>query len=479
MALTQLSALDASFVRLEAPGVHMHVTLVAFFAPDGRRPPPSAESLRAAVAARLPLMPRFRQRMVRPPAGVGDPFWVDDPDFRLSSHVESYTGPDEAMSLKSFGSLTDALLSDPLDLRRPLWHLVLVPRLEDGRIGLIGRFHHAMLDGTSAMELGLVLFDASGAPPPEAEVDEQWAPAAVPGPARLAAATVLAQAGLLGRSAARAARSARAPGAAAAAGLTLLTRVSAAVREDVLAPAPPSHLNRPVGPARTVALRRLPAPALVALKEAAGVTLNDVGLALVAGVLRRLAFAVGERPRALKAMVPVSRHPAGDRSRFGNAMSFAFLELPADEPDPAGRLTLVHERSERFKAARRPAATALAVEALAAVPAPLRTPLARAANSARMFNLSVSNVPGPRRPFHLLGAELDEAYTLAPLGAEHALSVAFFSYRDGVHFAFHADPEALPEVDGLPDALDAELGALLSAFAPARDAESPALTTDN
>ena len=100
----------------------------------------------------------------------------------------------------------------------------------------------------------------------------------------------------------------------------------------------------------------------------------------MAGVLRRLAFAVGERPRALKAMVPVSRHPAGDRSRFGNAMSFAFLELPADEPDPAGRLTLVHERSERFKAARRPAATALAVEALAAVPAPLRTPLARRAS---------------------------------------------------------------------------------------------------
>src|SRR5436305_5980021 len=251
MALTQLSALDASFVRLEEPGVHMHVTLVAFFAPDARRPPPSAESLRAAVAARLPLMPRFRQRMVQPPAGLGDPFWVDDPDFRLASHVESYTGAGEAMSLKSFRALTDALLSDPLDLRRPLWHLVLVPRLEDGRIGLIGRFHHAMLDGTSAMELGLVLFDASDAPPSEVEEEEEWAPAAVPGPARLAAATVLAQAGLLGRTAARVARTVRAPDAAASAGLTLLTRVSAAVRADVLAPAPPPIPTVPsVPPAR-------------------------------------------------------------------------------------------------------------------------------------------------------------------------------------------------------------------------------------
>jgi WS/DGAT/MGAT family acyltransferase len=204
------------------------------------------------------------------------------------------------------------------------------------------------------------------------------------------------------------------------------------------------------------------------------VKLNDVGLALVAGALRRLALAVGERPAALKAMVPVSRHPEDDRSRFGNALSVAFLELPVEEPDAARRLALVHERSERFKAAGRPAATALAVDALAAVPGPLRTPVARAANSARMFNLSVSNVRGPRRPFYLLGAELDEAYTLAPLGAEHALSVAFFTYRDGVHFAFQADPAVLPDVDGLPDALDAELDALSAAYArPRAPANTP------
>jgi diacylglycerol O-acyltransferase len=217
-----------------------------------------------------------------------------------------------------------------------------------------------------------------------------------------------------------------------------------------------------------VARRRLPAPALVAIKEAADVTLNDVGLALVAGTLRRLALEVGEPPRALKAMVPVSLHPDDDRARFGNALSFAFLELPVDRPDPADRLALVHARTERFKAARRPAATALAVDALTVVPAPLRTGLTRAANSARMFNLSVSNVRGPRRPFYLLGAELDEAYTLAPLGAEHALSVAFFTYRDAVHFAFQADPDVLGEVDGLPRALDAELGALADAFVPSR-----------
>ena len=110
----------------------------------------------------------------------------------------------------------------------------------------------------------------------------------------------------------------------------------------------------------------------------------------------------------------------------------------------------------------------MAVDALSVVPAPLRTPLARAANSARLFNLSVSNVRGPRRPFYLLGAELDEAYTLAPLGAEHALSVAFFTYRDGVHFAFQADPDVLGGVDGLPRALEAELEALKGAFASRR-----------
>ena len=467
MALTQLSALDASFVRLEEPRVPMHVTWIAFFAPDRGRARPTVEALRASIDARLPLMPRFRQRLASPPGGLGDPFWVDDPDFHVAAHVEGYTGPGEAMDLPSFDALTDALLSDPLDRRRPLWHLVLVPRLEDGRVGLIGRFHHALVDGTSAMELGLVLFDAADAPPPEA-AEEEWAPSPLPGPTRLAAEIMRAQVDLARRVTGRALGAARTPGSAASSALASLTRASAAVREDVLEPAPRSHLNRPVGPARTVARRRLPAPALVALKRAAEVTLNDVGLALVAGTLRRLALEVGEPPRALKAMVPVSLHPDDDRARFGNALSFAFLELPVDRPHPADRLALVHERAERFKAARRPAATALAVDALSVVPAPLRTPLARAANSARLFNLSVSNVRGPRRPFYLLGAELDEAYTLAPLGAEHALSVAFFTYRDGVHFAFQADPDVLGAVDGLPRALEAELEALKGAFASRR-----------
>ena len=479
MALTQLSALDGSFIRLEAPDVHMHVTWIAFFAPDGERPRPTVEALRASIAARLALMPRFRQRLVAPPGGLGDPFWVDDPDFRIGQHVESYTAPDEAMDAPSFQALTDALLSEPLDRRRPLWHLVLVPRLADGRVGLVGRFHHALVDGTSAMELGLVLFDAPDAGPPASEDEVTWAPPPLPGPARLVAATAAARIGQAQRAATRALGAMRDPARAASTVMTALTRGSAAVREDVLEPAPRSPLNRPVGSRRTVALRRVPAPALVAVKEAAGATLNDVGLTLVAGTLRRLVLEMGEPPRSLKAMVPVSLHPEDDRARFGNALSFAFLELPVSCPDPAERLALVRARTEGFKAARRPAATALAVDALAVVPAPLRTGLARAANSARLFNLSVSNVRGPRRPFYLLGAALDEAYTLAPLGAEHALSVAFFTYRDGVHFAFQADPELLPEVDGLPAALDAELDALVNAVAPAERARADALTADN
>ena len=166
------------------------------------------------------------------------------------------------MDLASFDALTDALLSEPLDRRRPLWHLVLVPRLEDGRVGLIGRFHHALVDGTSAMELGLVLFDAADAPPPEA-AEEKWTPAPLPGPARLAAAVMRSQVDLARQVTGRALGAVRAPGSAASAALASLTRASAAVREDVLEPAPRSHLNRPVGPARTVARRRLPAPALV------------------------------------------------------------------------------------------------------------------------------------------------------------------------------------------------------------------------
>jgi ATP phosphoribosyltransferase len=133
----------------------MHVAWSALFRPAPRRPRPSVRALRALIAGRLALAPRFRQRLAWPPPGFGEPFWVDDPEFDVAAHVIELTEPDEPVSLASFAALTDALLSEPLDRRRPLWRFYFVPRLEDGRLGLVGKMHHALVDGVSAVELGI------------------------------------------------------------------------------------------------------------------------------------------------------------------------------------------------------------------------------------------------------------------------------------------------------------------------------------
>jgi hypothetical protein len=154
-----------------------------------------------------------------------------------------------------------------------------------------------------------------------------------------------------------------------------------------------------------------------------------------------------------------------DPRGWGNRISFTSIELPLDTPSPLRRLASVREQTERFKRARRAAATDSAINALALLPGPLRTSIARLGASARAFNLTISNVPGPRTPLYLLGAELDEGYLLAPLTPGHALSIAFFPYRDTVFFAGYADPVALPEVESLPGALRAELAELRRATA--------------
>ena len=198
-------------------------------------------------------------------------------------------------------------------------------------------------------------------------------------------------------------------------------------------------------------------------------TLNDVGLALVAGTLRRLALEVGEPPLALKAMVPVSLHPDDDRARFGNALSFAFLELPVDRADPADRLMLVHERTERFKAVTPPRGHGPGRRRPRRSSPPRCGPGWPAPPTARACSTSASPTCAARGGPSTCSARSSTRPTPSRRsGAEHALSVAFFTYRDGVHFAFQADPDVLGDVDGLPHALDAELDALADAFAPSR-----------
>ncbi len=465
--MTRLTSLDGSFLRLETPNAHMHVAWSGVFEPPANGPRPSVAALRAKVAARLMHAPRFRQRLAFPPLRLAEPTWVDDHEFDIARHVTAL-GDGGPVSLTRFGVLTDAVLSEPLDRARPLWHVYLVPRLHDGRIGLVFKMHHALVDGKSAVELALLLFDTS--PDAEPEPEDEWRPADPPNAARLALEAFASNAAEPLRAARGMARIAGRPGEGGIAGT--VKRAALAFEQDLLRSAPPSYLNSPIGPARVLVRHRARMDHIVHAKRRAGATVNDVCLAAVSGALRELALLRRERPQPLKAMVPVSVRADDQRRDLGNRISFAFIELPVEVRSREGRLERVHQATAAFKASGRPAGTGAVLGALGLLPDLLKDRAARLASSARVFNLTVSNIPGPRFPVYMLGAELSEAYPVVPLAEEHALAIGMFSYRDRMCFGLYADPDALPEVDELPGFLDAEIRAL--AGPPPRRRRGPA-----
>jgi WS/DGAT/MGAT family acyltransferase len=450
MAADRLSTLDSSFLALETGGAHMHVAWRGHFAPpaSGR---PTLQRLRAGIAGRLRHAPRFRQRLAFPPGALGEPYWVDDVEFDLNYHVRLLGDGFEPLSQERFHALSDAVLSEPLDRRRPLWEVHLAPRLTDGGAGLAMKMHHAMVDGVSAVELVMLVFDLT--PDAEPEPPDDWSPRPPPGDAGLALRAAVDATSESLRAARQVAAAAASPLSSSVRLASGLRRTALAVGDDLLRPAPSAYVNCKIGPQRTLVGARLPLDRLVAIKRRAEVTHNDVCLAIVAGALRDLARRRGEPATPVKAMVPVNMRASRDGADAGNRISFAFVELPVGIAAPGGRLRAIHEQTLAFKRNERAAGTEGLLSALRFAPAPLKGYAARYAGSARVYNLTVSNVPGPRTPIYVAGCELVAAYPVVPISQDHALSIGIFTYRDNVFFGLYADPYALPDVEALPAAL--------------------------
>jgi len=452
MAADRLTPLDSSFLRIETPSAHMHVGWRGSFRPDPARAPVTVAALRQLVGGRLPHAQRFRQRVVFPPAGLGEPVWIDDERFDLRYHVRSLSGPGESVSRGEFAQLTDDFLSRRLDRGRPLWQIGFVPRLRDGTVGMVMKVHHAMVDGKSAVALALLLLDADPDQPVPA-ADDGWLPAARPNGARLALDALRETGGESLRMAAGIARTAGSPTRSVRLAETL-RRAALSAGEDLLRPAPSSFLNGPIGPRRRLLSHTAPLRDLLEIKRHSGATLNDVALAVVAGALRRLALGRDTLPLPLKVMVPVNMRTADQAVSMGNRISFVFISLPVHLDDPLARLRAVGVATRRFKDVGRAAGGSTVMDALGHLPEPIKQGAARIAASPRMYNLTVSNIPGPRAPVYLLGAPLVDAFPVVPLSDGHALSIGMFSYVDHLFFGVHADPEALPDASRLPGALN-------------------------
>lgn len=475
MPRDRLTALDASFFRVETASAHMHVGWKGRFAPraDGRRA--TLEGLRGCVAARLQHAPRFRRRVAFPPAGFGEPVWVDDEAFDLDRHVVALSSADEALPRARFDALADDLLSTPLDRGRALWRIALAPRLDDGTVGLVMQIHHAMVDGKSAVELALLLLDLS--PDADHGTPDAWSPRPAPGAPRLALEAIADGARESLRASGGMARAAR--GAGLRSGVRLadtLRRTALNVGEDVLRPAPSAYVNRPITARRTLVHHTTDLAPLLAVKDRRGATLNDIALTVVSGALRELSMRVGRVPTALKVMVPVSTRAPEQAGDLGNRIAFVFIELPVHLHRPAERLEAIRRETTRFKSQGRASGGQALLGALGLMPVPVKDAAARLAASPRTSNLTISNVPGPRMPVYLLGCELLEAAPVIPITDGHALSVGIFTLQDRITFGVYADPTALPEVRGMPEALSAaalevgRLGAPSRVRAGTRDA---------
>jgi diacylglycerol O-acyltransferase / wax synthase len=449
--MDRLSTLDSSFLRVETPSAHMHVGWLSRLRLPGGASALDAELLEARIEARLHLAPRFRQ-VVRP-LPLGEPAWSDHHDFDLTSHVRIVHGRRSESELRR---LCDEFLSRQLDRELPLWEILVVPELEEGRAAVAGKVHHAMVDGIAAVELGMLLFDGSPDIAP-AEIPA-WEPEPAAAGLRVAVDAVADSALDQFRAARRVAALGLAPGRTASVAQTM-RRAAFSIAEDALNPAPPSHLNRRLGPARTLVTADLPLGRLHALKRRLDVKLNDVVLALATGALRRYTATVDESPQGLRAMVPVSVRRRGEESG-GNRITFAFIELPCNEPSAIRRLSLIHSQTQELKRSGRVDGSEAIVRSTSVLPGFLKDRAARLAASPRLYNLTVSNVPGPGAPLFAAGAMVEDIYPVIPLADGHLLSIGVLSYRERLHLAVYADPASLPEVADLAGLFASALGEL-------------------
>jgi len=458
--LDRLSAIDASFLHQEGASSHMHVGGITIF--DG--PPPPHEDLLDSLRGRLHLVPRYRQKLAHPPLESGRPVWVDDPSFNLEYHVRHTAlpapGGDEQLM-----RLAARIFSQRLDRSKPLWEVWMVEGMTDERFSLITKTHHALIDGIAGVDIAQVIFDVTPEPPPAPEAaGDAWEPRPEPTTAELLATgvkgMVRASVGLATGAVGAATRPGRALGKAREAVEGMGELVWAGLN-----PAPPTPLNVPIGPHRRFVAVRNSLADFKAVKNAFGCTVNDVVLTVVAGSLGEFMRKRGLRTEGveLRALVPVSIRSDDQHNSLGNQIAAMRGPLPVYVKDPVTRLKLVKQGMDGLKESKQ----AVGAEVLASVqnfaPPTVLAQASRLNFSTRLFNLIVTNVPGPQFPLYVLGRELEEIFPVAFLPENHALAIAIMSYNGRMDFGLLGDYDALPDLESIGTGIQAALDELLRA----------------
>jgi len=455
----RLTGLDSSFLHLERDAAHMHVAACAIFDGD----PPTYPELIDTIQSRLHLVPRYRQRLAFVPFGQGRPVWVDDPHFNVAYHVRHTALPAPGAE-EQLMRMTGRVFSQALDRSRPLWELWLVEGLTGGRFALLSKTHHALVDGISGVDIITVLFDTSPEPMPVAPPEQEWVARPLPSDAQLLADALLQRAtvpgemvrgvrALLRGPRAVAGRAARSVGALGELALTGLR------------PAPPSMFNVSIGPHRRFTWVRGDLDQLKAVKNALGGTLNDVVLTVVAGALGEYMRLHGQTTDGaeLRAMVPVSVRADVERGALGNRVAAMWAALPVGVADPIERLHTVSAVMQKVKASGQAVGAQVLTELSGFAPATILSQAARLQARQRLFNLVVTNVPGPQFPLYLLGRKLESIFPMVPLAQNTALGIAILSYNGQINFGLAGDYDAMADLDVLADELRASIAEITAA----------------
>ncbi len=455
--LDRLTSIDAGFLHQEDGGAHMHIGGLGVFA----GPPPDGQTFSDHIASRLPLVPRYRQKLAEMPFGTGRPLWVEDPTFNLSYHVRHTALPSPGSEAQLL-TLASRIASQRLDRTKPLWELWLVEGLSDGRWAIISKTHHAMLDGVGGVDLLTALLDLT--PKTRSVPADDWAPTSVPGPVGLLVHGALGAVRNLASLSARSAGLALHPREAVQQTAGNAAALFAAARPLLDAP-PSTPLNGTPGPHRLVELVRTPLSDYKTVKAAFGATVNDVVLTAVSGALGTFleSRGVDTEGMTLRACVPVSVRTQAKAGHAGNEITIMTAPMAVGIKDPVQRLARTRQSMQHLKGSRMAEGAKVLTSLENALPPVVLARASRLGFSSRMYNVLVTNVPGPQLPIYLLGCQLEELAPLAFLAPEHLLAIGIISYNGQVTYGLLADADALPDLPALAQYLRDALAELVKA----------------
>jgi diacylglycerol O-acyltransferase / wax synthase len=465
--MEQLGGLDAAFLYCETPTTHLHVCGLLLLDPSTMPSGYSYDRIRSMAFERLPKIPSVRQKLARAPFNLSRPFWVEDPDLDIDRHLHRVVlePPGDEQSL---ASVVGDIASWPLRRDRPLWELWVIEGLADGRVAILVKMHHSTIDGVSGASMMGQLLDLEPVPPAPSPPSYEWRAQPPPSPLEL-----------LGRSLATRLVEpmdlARLVPATAFRLATTLWRLGRQAEDGTPAAkpftAPRTLFNATITARRSVAFTDVALADIKKVKDAFGITVNDVVTAVVGGALRHYLEDRGELPdRSLLAAAPVSVHDQTTERGGTTKVSVMFSTLATDEKDPVERLRAIASANTRAKEIHKMVGADTLMRWAEhfwlnafALGARLYSTLHIADHHRVVHNLILSNVPGPPVPLYMAGARLVGLYPLGPITDGAGLNVTVLSEEDRVGFGFITCPDLVPRVWDLADAIPGALGELVEA----------------